>query len=234
MRSCSRRAGHRVSWRRGCGRLPRGLRLWVERIARPWGDGVDHAWVGEGGEGEGDALPDRVAGARVSLDHRIKRFGPPARSSGVGLEDAYGVGGGGGVECPLVEGAGVAVVEGGGVEKGLDGGAGLAFPEPAVVHPARPESRAGGEAGGTDHCRQRVFAAPYRRPPQTGGQAGCEVLGVEHRHSWSPPETSPTPTSPRCCTARSPPPRASVAPTAPATDRSPGSSPGSSHTPAAR
>ena len=65
---------------------PVATQLWLGR------DGVEHTGVGQAGEGEGDAHPDRVAGARVSVNHPVKSIRPPWRSLGSAGEDADRIG----------------------------------------------------------------------------------------------------------------------------------------------
>ncbi|KRC62803.1 hypothetical protein ASE14_03035 [Agromyces sp. Root81] len=131
-------------------------RFGVEPLAVAGGDGVEYAGVGEGAEGEGHALPDRVAGAGVGFEYGLERVAPPGGGGGVAEKDRDGVVGCGGVEGPTVELGGWAVVECCGVEEGLECGAGLGFPEAAAVDPTS------GESGGADHRSERVLAATDR------------------------------------------------------------------------
>jgi hypothetical protein len=154
----------------------------VEALTVSRGYGIEDSGVCERVEGESNALPDRVAGAGVGVDHRPQRVSPPFRRATVGLEDMDGIGCRGGVERPLIQGPGVAPVQGGGVQQGLDGGGGLAFPEPAALHATASKAGPGGEAGGADHRRQRVLTAPDRGPTQPCRQTGRQVLGIEYRN----------------------------------------------------
>src|SRR5690625_7000346 len=83
-------------------------------------DGIEYAWVSKRGKCEGDALPDGVAGARVGVDHRFERFGPPGGSLAAVGEDCDGLGCGGGIECPAEQFGRWPVIEGGGVEEGFE------------------------------------------------------------------------------------------------------------------
>ena len=73
------------------------------------------------------------------------------------------------------------MIQRGGVKQGLECGAGFPFPEIPAFDATGGEAGAGGEAGGADHRGQRVLASPDRRPPESCGDAFCEVLRVEHR-----------------------------------------------------
>lgn len=112
-------------------------RFGVEVLTLTRRDGIEHTRVGESGKSEGDALPDGVAGAGVGVDHRLQGVDPSGRSSRVGGEDRYRLGGSGGVvEGPAEQLARRPMIQSGGVEQGLEGGAGLAFPEAAALDPA--------------------------------------------------------------------------------------------------
>src|SRR5690625_7090707 len=92
-------------------------------------DCVEHAWVSKSGKCEGDALPDGVAGARVGVDHRFERFGPPGGGHGGAGEDWGGFGRSGGGQRPAEQFGRWPVIGGAGGEGGWEGGGGLSRPE---------------------------------------------------------------------------------------------------------
>ena len=63
----------------------------VELLVLAGADRLQHPWVGERGEGERDALPNGVAGARVGLQHPVERLGPSGRGVGVRRENGDGI-----------------------------------------------------------------------------------------------------------------------------------------------
>ena len=131
----------------------------VELFVRSGCDGIEHAGVGKGREGKGDALPDAVAGLGVGVDHRTKGVVPTHRRVRVGVEDGDGLGRCAGVEGPPEQLGRWAAVECGGVQQALECGAGLSLPEPTRLDASGAEAGGGGESVGADHRGERIVAA---------------------------------------------------------------------------
>jgi len=129
-----------------------------------------------------DAEPDGVPGAGVGVRGLLEGVLPPGRSRGVASEDGDGFDGCGGVERPPVQVPGAPGVEGCGVQQAAEDGFGLGLPEVPAFDAAFGHAGAGGQAAGADHRGLRGLAAADGGPAQPVGDAGREVLRVEHRH----------------------------------------------------